>query len=652
MKNLLCVLILIISLDGNSQNQFNSEDLSVTRSDLTINTYEKDSTANAMILYEHGKSYIDRSSFALKTEVKKKLKILNKQGYDKANISIYLYNNGSKKEKVKNITATTYNLENNSVSKTSLDKSQIFEEKYNDNYTIIKFAFPNIKEGSVIVYNYTLETPFMFKYKEWYFQDDIPKLYSQYETSIPGNYEYHIKLVGYLKLDVNTSRLSKSCLEVGNGGTADCMDVNYVMRDVPAFIEEDFMTTKTNYISRVEYELKTFRGFDGSVNHYTKSWESVDSELKTDKNIGRQLNKSNAVKDLLSPAITSENDFLTKAKAIYNYVQENYTWNNKYDIFTDVSIKDLVENKSGKISEINILLHNLLEENGIDVKPILLSTRNNGFATLIYPVLSDFNYLIVQATINGDNYLLDATDKYLPFGMVPFRCLNQEGRVLDFKKGSNWIDIKVDDTSIINYRNDLSLTKDGKLEGIVEKKTSGYHALSLKQAYFENKGTYFNSIKEKNNFIELTNHSVETENKTDFDFKEEFTIAHEIESVGDKIYLNPFLFKFFTENFFKLQERTYPIDFGYKDSYNYTLKLTIDDGYEVIEQPKDVVLKLPNNKGNLIFTCKTENNVMVLYFKLSFYEALYNPEYYPSIKEFMANAVDIQKNSLIVLKRI
>lgn len=64
-----------------------------------------------------------------------------------------------------------------------------------------------------------------------------------------------------------------------------------------------------------------------------------------------------------------------------------------------------------------------------------------------------------------------------------------------------------------------------------------------------------------------------------------------------------------------------------------------------------MTLKLPNNKGNMIFTSQFDKNILLLYFKISFTDSLYNPEYYPSIKEFMGNAVDIQKNSLIVLQK-
>lgn len=651
MKNILLVLLLISSINHYSQNQFNSSDMSVTRTDLELNTYTEDSTANALVLHEYGKSYIDKNTYKLKTEVTKKLKILNRDGFDKATQTIYLYNNDTQKEKISNISATTYNLENNSVTKTRLEKSQIFVEKYNDKNTLIKFSFPNIKEGSVVTFNYTMETPFIFKYRTWYFQSDIPTLYSHYDTSIPGNYEYNIKLVGYLKLHTNDSKIVSNCLEGRGGTSAHCVNITYIIKDIPAFIEEDHMTTKNNYLSRIEYELKTFRGFDGTVNHYTKTWKTVDTDLKTDKNIGRQLNKSGAVKDLLDESIVNETDPLEKAKSIFRFVQNTYAWNNRYNIFNDISIKDLIDNKSGNVSEINILLHNLLEENDIEVLPVLLSTRNNGFTTKIYPVLTDFNYLIVQATINGETYLLDATDDYLAFGQLPFRCLNQDGRLLDFKNGSSWIDIKADQTSFIQYRCDLNLNSDAIISGNVTRKSSGYHALPYKRSYFEKKDNHIKLFKDKYPLFELSEFKSETEDKTDFEFSENFLMTYDTGAVGDMIYLNPLLFKFFSENFFKLQQRTYPIDFGYEDSYAYMIKIQIDDSFEIVEQPQDMAFKLPNNKGSIVFSSTLENNSLMLYFKLSFNESYYNPEYYPSLKEFVSTAVDIQKNSLLVLKK-
>ena len=428
------LLFLLTFFNSYSQPKDNTNNYRVNLNDLRMKSYEKDSTANALVLYESGNSYVDKNDFDLITKEEHKVKILKREGFKNSDVTLYLFNTKSKSEKIKDIIATTYNLVDGDVIKTKLNEKDIFREKYNDNYTLVKFTMPNIKVGSVITFSYKLISPFMFKYKGWDFQSDVPKLYSEYRTSIPGNWQYNIKLVGEKKLFINESVIKNNCLDGGRGSYAHCVNSTYAMKDIPAFIEEDYMTSKYNYLARIEYELKTISAFDGTVTDYTKTWKDADKEFRTDKDIGRQLNKSIKLEDHIDTNIINETDHLEKAKAIYAHVQEKYTWNEEYKIFTNVSVKGLTKNKSGNVSSINILLHNLLKEANIDAKAVLISTRNNGFPTKIYPVISGFNYLIVQASIDGKTYLLDATDKYLSFGEIPFRCLNMYGRLMDLKK--------------------------------------------------------------------------------------------------------------------------------------------------------------------------------------------------------------------------
>lgn len=653
MKKIVATLVLILfTVISFSQVKFNVSGYNVTSNDLKINTYSKDSTANALVIYEYGNSYFDQDDFRLKTEVRRKIKIFNRDGFDKADISILLYNNSSNKEKITNIIGTTTSLnDNGTLDIQKLDKSQIFTEKYNDKYTLVKFTMPNIKEGAVIKYSYKLDTPFIFNYRNWYFQADIPTLYSEYHASIPANYEYNIKLVGEIPLSVNTSNVENDCLSTSLGAKSDCFKSVYVMKDIPAFIDEKYMTTRENYISKIEYELKIHKSFDGGIDNITKSWKTVDKEFKTEKSIGRQLNKGSLVKGLLSNEVTNEKDQLKKAQAIVEYVQSNYKWNEKNNIFGDVNLKDLVENKVGRSSEINLLLFNLLKENDIEVLPVLMSTRSNGLPTRIFPVISEFNYIIIQAKVAEKTYLLDATSPYLSFGQLPFRCLNQYGRLLDLKDGSYWIDIKAEENSTASY---IVKTKieDNNIKGNLEYKTTGYKSNDLKAAYFKNKSSYITDYQNDNTNITVTNHNVKTTTKNSNEFIEVVDFEIEPEVIGNSIYVNPFITTFFDENPLKLQERTYPIDFGYKDSYAYIYKLAYNaNTYEVTEIPKVKKLQLPNGTGVLLMNVTKNDSEIIIYFKFNFKEALYFQDYYPYLKEYFNTIVDLQKNTLIVLKK-
>ena len=621
------VLFLLLNV---THAQFNDKGFEVTRPDLVTNTFAADTTANAIIIHEVGTSYVDENSFRLKTKIKRKIKILTKEGFEKANHEVVLYDNDKgRKESIDDVKATVYNMTDNQVETSKLTKSDVFEIPEGDHYMRVKFAFPNVKIGSVIVYSYTIESPFMYKYHGWNFQSDIPKLYSEYNASIPGNWEYHMKLVGGQKLTTNTSEIKKDCLVAGNGASAHCANYHYVMTNIPAFLDEDYMTTRRNYLARIEYELKTFTGFDGSVDHITKSWKDADSELKKDKNIGRQLAKSGFLKDILDDAILNEPNELERAKKVYQFVQRNYTWNDEYNIFNDVSVKDLIDERSGCVSEINILLHNLLEIANIKVKPILMSTRNNGLPTKLFPVMSEFNYLIVKAQIDGKNYMLDATDKLLPFGTLPFRCLNQYGRVLDFDKGSQWITIESVADNHLVYRSLLEL-KDDQLVGHIDVNSSGYNALMLTKKYIGSQSDYLEGFESKYPGIEFDSHELTDDLNSTETYKERFDVAFDVQSTGSTYYINPFLFKFFESNPLKLQERSYPIDFGYTDLFNYTVQLKFYEHYEMVEAPKNRTIALPNNSGLLNFMSTVQDNSVILVFKFDFRQAIYGPEFYES----------------------
>ncbi|WP_353778565.1 hypothetical protein [Winogradskyella sp. 3972H.M.0a.05] len=650
MKRLRTTSLFILFLTSllNAQNDQYHTEYHVIEKDLKENTIALDSTAKALVIYEYGNSYIDRNTYNLTTEIKRKIKIIDKDAFDEGNITVVLYKNKSNKEKVSKIKATSYEYNGSKIIATKLEKSDIYTEEYDKNHDVVKFAIPNIKEGSVITYSYTFESPFRFNYYPWSFQSKIPKLYSEYNTSIPGNWEYNIKLKGDLKLKSHDKSIKKKCLSSGSA-YASCAIAKYIMVDIPAFIEEDYMTAKENFLSKIEFELSTFTGFDGSVNKYTKNWKDADKEIKSEPNLGSHFYKKSSVSSITN-AIPHDSE-IKMAKNIFEHIKKNFAWNKKYKLFSKKSIKQLVKNKSGTATEINILLLNALHAKGIDAKPVLISTRKNGLPTKLYPVISEFNYLIVQAKIDGETYFLDATDKYLPFGLLPHRCLNSYGRVFDFKNGSYWTDIAYKKMSYIQHSLKLQLNDEDLIEGSVSSRYFDYKALPVKASYYKGSENYNKYMGSYFSPAVIENHELIYGKESGELFEDKFDISIDTEAIGDKLYINPFLFSFFEQNPFKLQERTYPIDFGYKDNYTYKAELKLNDAYEVLELPEEFSIVLPNNSGQLLFNVTKKESDILIFMKLSFNQYAYPPEYYPHIKEFFNKVIDTQKNALIVLKK-
>ncbi|NNC69930.1 MAG: DUF3857 domain-containing protein, partial [Flavobacteriaceae bacterium] len=544
MKKLLLLLTLIFNSISWAQEY--SPDFKVSRADLTNMTYSKDTTASAVVIYDYGNVFFNKESFWLNVEIKQKIKILKNDGLRRATIQVPLYIGKNPIENIKDIRGTTYTLENGEVKSTSLKDEGIFEE-VDDNYKIVKFTLPNVQVGSIITFSYTKSTRYISKFQPWYFQGIDPVIYSEYNTSIPGNYEYNIKLVGSIPLSDQIAGVEYNCLEVGRGGSANCALTTYKMRDIPAYRPEDYTTTESNYISRIEYELKIIRGFDGTVDKLTKNWSDVDDELKGDKDFGRVINRKALVKNILPESITSITEKIEKAKAIYNFVIDNYKWNNEYGRY-DVDIKRLIDDKGGSAFELNLFLENLMYIEDIEVYPILTSTRDNGFITKVYPVLTDFNYILIKAIIDEKEYFLDATDPYLTFGEIPYRTLNHYGRLFDFETASYWEDIDAKNYGVQQFLTKLELNEDNKLSGVATHKLASYPSHRKKRHYDENPELYLEKLKNEYDFIEIKSHKILNPDENSGFFEEELEVVVDEEIVGDKIFFNPFLFRFFEEN--------------------------------------------------------------------------------------------------------
>ena len=252
MKKIFLLFLLFISIAVNSQEKKSTKMGQASLEEVKMTIYDKDSTAAAVVLYEHANVYLDPTEkYNTRTDYYYRIKILDKTAFEKADIEINLY----KKKRVLNIRGITNNLsDKGSKESTSLSKDKIFKVKESENWTSYKFAMPNVKVGSVIEYSYSLISPYS-GINDWYFQSDIPKIKSEFDAAVLGNYKYNVRIVGALKLDKDEPSIDKKCILIE--GIADygiCAIYSYGMDDIPAFKEEDYMLSEDNYISHLSFD--------------------------------------------------------------------------------------------------------------------------------------------------------------------------------------------------------------------------------------------------------------------------------------------------------------------------------------------------------------------------------------------------------------
>jgi len=208
-KKILLLTLLFSATFLNSQVEKSSKMGQTSLDELAMTVYDKDSTATAVVLYEHANIYLDKKNgFNTRTDFYYRIKILDQKAFDLANVVINSY----KKEKIIDLKAITYNIsENGKIQTTNLNDNTIFKVEESEAWTAHKFTFPNIKVGSVLEYSYSKISPYS-GIDDWYFQSDIPKIKSEFDAAILGNYKYNIRIIGYLNLDKDEPSIDKKCI--------------------------------------------------------------------------------------------------------------------------------------------------------------------------------------------------------------------------------------------------------------------------------------------------------------------------------------------------------------------------------------------------------------------------------------------------------
>ena len=641
---------------------------------LKMTTYEKDSSASAVILADYGESIIEynqQTGFVVKFERLTRIKILSKDGLDHANFSIPLYHSGSSDEKLSSLKAVTYNLENGKVVESKLKNDAVFKEKYDANIDFMKVTLPNVKEGSIIEITYKIISDFVFNFQDWEFQSTIPTVWSEYRARIPEYYNYDKYMQGYVVLSVNEQTKEPNSLTITSsersGGSlsspvkssfnTDKIDFQenrfrWVAKDVPAFKAEPFITTSRDYISKLNFEL-SFTNFPNQpIKNYMGSWEDINKAYTESSDFLGEVTGNGFLRKTVEEVTAGRTSPEDKIGAICNYVRQTIVWDGTTRKYVATSLKKVVDEKKGNSAEINLLLASMLEKADFKVSPVLLSTRDHGFVREATPVSSQFNNVICLVRIGDKSILLDATEKLLPIGMLPERCLNGNGFVVS-ADGFQWINLQSDAKSRGVTSFDLSLASSGELTGKLQIDRTGYEAHGARKKYFsKGEEDYLKDFLGSRSW-KIIKSEFQNAGEIQQAFKEfhEVIINDHVTTAGELIYLNPFVMGRQEENPFKLEKREYPVDFGRPFDRMYLIKITLPEGYSVEELPKSKGIALPNSTAKYYYNATHTGNTINISSNLAVNRSLFVQDEYPQLRELYNQIVAKQAEQIVLKKK-
>ena len=612
----------------------------------------------AVAAYDHQKveiSYDLQNGITLNMHYRYRLKVYAEGGEKYAEFRIPTYHEGGNRERVTNIKGITANINNGVPEIVKLDKKQIFKEETSDNVTTIKFAMPKVKPGSVIDISYDVSSPYIYTIDKWYFQHDIPTHESIYEIGVP---EY-FSLTPIPSGGFPITRDDKTRKYIGYDVTTTTLTAT----DIPALEEDDYVLNDNDYRSGIKYELYSIHIPGQFTRDYSKDWNSIAKNLTEADYFGKQLSKKHKELDQFVATLDGKS-IDEKTAEIYHYVQSTFSWNKNYGIGSYDGFKKVIQNKSGNIGDINLILIYMLRKAHVPVNPYVSKSRYRGLLNMNFPSLSELNYTMAAIPQqDGEHLLLDASCKYNPIGQLPVRAININGLVLQDNEAvpyypSNPNQFKIQTVS--KYELDLD---NATISGSSKRKRSNYASYKYRMdmersnknedeqssSKADNQESDIESFDIENTYsvTELT--GLEDINEpVMINFDEQLVTC--LKKVGDTHFIDATLDFGLERNPFEEDQRQFPVFYNSRVDSKTIASFQLPEGYVIEEKPDNLNVALPNGMGKFNYEIKSQGSSVIIYYILKINGDIILPQDYPGLKTFYDMIHDLSKEKIVIAK--
>lgn len=606
----------------------------VSNEELNLKECGFDKNADAVVLLDHAVAYFNEEHNLI-TERRVRMKILKEKGIDRANVRIPYYSDGDF-EYISGISAVVVTpVDGNSFTTNELENKNIFKRQVNRLISVVSFALPNVKVGSIIDYTYRSIMKNYAGLKRWEFQSEIPVLTSSYELAPLANSEFAYSVYKSPEMPIQITP------DNANG------KIRFVMNNIPGLRDEVYTASTQNFLQRVNFQFASYTSYMGKKN-YTNTWEQLTTELLTDRDFGSQAGKDlsgSAFLKSLSPSLTPTE----KIKTIHEFVRNNIRWDHFLSKYSLDGVKDVLEKKKGNSGDINLLLVSLLKSAGLEAYPLLVSERENGLIDTTYSYLDQFNKVVALVNCEGKQYVLDGTDLDTPFFMVPSDLLNTIGYLVDKKKRRfvYFDNLPHKQREFINLKE--IVREDGVVEGSAVVSNMEYAKLAKESRFNTDKSRYREDLLKPYPFIKVDSFAVQGLQNDSASLKLAVDFHFDLKKSGGYYLLSPNLFTGLNENPFITQYRFTDIDFGSKYSGVVTANIQLPESFAVEALPTNKKLVSQDRSMMVSRLLEKTDNQISLRYNMEINRERFAAVEYETVKAFFKEMIDLL-NEPILLK--
>jgi hypothetical protein len=497
------------------------------------------------------------------------------------------------------------------------------------------FAMPNVKVGSIIEYKYQSVMQHYGGLRDWYFQEEIPVVLSSYHLYILPNtvFNYVVKKSSFMEMTVVPNRDNGSVL--------------YEMKNIPGLRDEAYSTSYRDYLQRVSFQLSSYNR-NGSEVKFSNNWKELNREFMDDRDFYGQIKKNVPALASFKTVSANHTDAYDRMKFIYDYVRQNFTWDDVYSLYASASLKTTIEKNRGSSAELNLLLINLLKDADLDVYPLLVSDRDHGRVDTSFSMISQFDKVVAYVNIDNKGYVLDATDSYTPANMIPSELLNTIGFLVD-KKNYGFIHLEDEaNRRIRSIHINNNIEADGTVKGNAGVGLASYARVGKAEQYNSNKQKYIDLFANSMSGLKIDSFKITGLEADTAVLYHDISFNYPATKSGSYYLVNYNLFTGFEKNPFVADYRFTDIDFGTKYTYLLDGSFTVPDQMVVDALPKNMTLRTDDSMMLTSRELTKAGNTIEVKIKVVINKSRYDADDYLAVKSFFGKMVDMLSEPIVL----
>ena len=515
------------------------------------------------------------------------------------------------------VKASTLSYENNEYVEKVVEKftqKDDLNSSFYDDTKSLNFVYPNLRKGSksTLKYSQKIKNPRFLT--PFYFGEYYPVKKNKVTIIADKNVNLEFRKFNISDDKIKFTKEEKRKKTIYTWVVNDQTEFDFEA-DTPTFktILPHIVPIITSY--KIKKENKQLLGEVSDLyNWYYSLVENVNIEAPNQELV-----------TLVSKITADKKTDLEKVKAIYYWTQKNIKYIAfEYALggFIPRESNEVFRKKYGDCKDNSSILYRMLEIAGVKGSLTWIGTRDIPYTYKEVPTPVVDNHMILSYENNGRTYYLDATGRYIKFGIPTSFIQGKEALVSygkEFKiKKVPIIDAKINaviDTTTIKIEN-------GSVLGTAKTSISGYpkidlfHNLEDENTQTKLKQLYNNKFVKGNNkflinsFKEINKYHYDNDFIVDYDFE----IKNYSKKLGNEIYINLNLNK--DLSFYKTdKKRENAIEYDYQRYFSYTTKLEIPKGYKVDYIPESV--KVSSSLLTSVITYSVKNNHVIYNHKIT-----------------------------------